>query len=409
MTSNHTTGALEGIRVIDLSRILAGPWATQVLADLGAEVIKIEAPNGGDGTRAWGPPFVEGESNDAAYFTSCNRNKQSVCIDFSKPAGANLVTELVRSADVFVQNFKVGGLEKYGLDAKTLQAINPRLIYCSISGFGSTGPYASRPGYDFLIQAMGGLMSITGAPDGTPGAEPMKTGVAICDLFTGLYASNAIQAALLHRAQSGRGQHIDCSLLDTQIAMLANQASNWLVGNQVPTRLGNEHPNIVPYKAYEVADGHLIIAVGNDAQFQRLCTVLSVPELGSNVLFATNPSRVANRVELDRVLVPALQIWQRNQLIEALEAANVPAGPIRRVDEVFNDPHVEARELKVTQTRSDGVEISTVGFPVQLSETPATYRHAPPVLGEGTESVLQKELDLSAEAIQQLRRDGVIS
>lgn len=409
MTSNHAKGALSGIRVIDLSRILAGPWATQVLADLGAEVIKIEAPNGGDGTRAWGPPFVEGEGSDAAYFTSCNRNKRSVCVDFSKPAGADLVTELVKNADVFVQNFKVGGLDKYGLDAKTLQAINPQLIYCSISGFGSSGPYALRPGYDFLIQAMGGLMSVTGAPDGAPGAEPMKTGVAICDLFTGLYASNAIQAALLHRSETGQGQHIDCSLLDTQIAMLANQASNWLVGNQIPTRLGNEHPNIVPYKAYEVADGHLIIAVGNDAQFQRLCSVLSLPELADDVRFATNPSRVSHRSALDQVLMPTLRQWQRDELLDALEKSNVPAGPIRQIDEVFNDSHVDARALKVSQTRSDGTQINTVGFPVHLSETPATYRHAPPVLGESTESVLNNELGLSDEAIERLRRDRVIA
>ena len=408
MTSNQSAGALEGIRVIDLSRILAGPWATQVLADLGAEVVKIESPDAGDGTRAWGPPFVNGEGSDAAYFTSCNRNKRSVCIDFSKPAGAKLITELVKGADVFVQNFKVGGLDKYGLDAKTLQAINPKLIYCSISGFGSTGPYASRPGYDFLIQAMGGLMSITGAPDGMPGAEPMKTGVAICDLFTGLYASNAIQAALIHRSHSGQGQHIDCSLLDTQIAMLANQASNWLVGNQIPTRLGNEHPNIVPYKAYEVADGHLIIAVGNDAQFQRLCEVLSLTELAKDARFTTNPSRVAHRLELDDVLIPALKLWHRNTLLHALEDANVPAGPIRQIDEVFDDPHTDARSLKIKQTRSDGVEINTVGFPVQLSQTPATYRSAPPILGESTEEVLMNELNLSLDSIRHLRRDGAI-
>lgn len=408
MTSNQTNGALHGIRVIDLSRILAGPWATQVLADLGAEVIKIEAPNGGDGTRAWGPPFIDGEGSDAAYFTSCNRNKRSVCVDFSKPAGAALITDLVKSADVFVQNFKVGGLDKYGLDAKTLQALNPKLIYCSISGFGSTGPYATRPGYDFLIQAMGGLMSVTGAPDGTPGAEPMKTGVAICDLFTGLYASNAIQAALLHRQQSGQGQHIDCSLLDTQIAMLANQASNWLVGNEVPKRLGNEHPNIVPYKAYEVADGHLIIAVGNDSQFQNLCTVLKLSELGTDERFSTNPLRVTNRLELDQALMPVLLTWLRNELLDALEAANVPAGPIRRVDEVFNDPHIDARALKVMQTRSDGAQIASVGFPVQLSQTPATYRHAPPALGENTEDVLKNELNVSNDVMDQLRRDGII-
>ncbi len=408
MSAHQAVGALDGIRVIDLSRILAGPWATQVLADLGAEVIKVEAPDGGDGTRAWGPPFIAGSESDAAYFTSCNRNKRSVCIDFSKPAGADLVRDLVKTADVLVQNFKVGGLDKYGLDANTLCESNPKLIYCSISGFGSTGPYATRPGYDFLIQAMGGLMSITGVPDGEPGAAPMKTGVAICDLFTGLYASNAIQAALLHRHQSGKGQHIDCSLLDTQIAMLANQASNWLVGNQVPTRLGNEHPNIVPYKSYAVNDGHLIIAVGNDAQFMRLCEVLKLPELSRDDRFSSNPARVTHRRELDTLLEPVLLTWQRDALLASLESANVPAGPIRGIDEVFDDSHVAARHLKVTQENADGQQIDTVGFPVQLSATPASYRFAPPTLGEGTEDVLKTTLDLSLEAVRQLRIDGVV-
>ncbi len=408
MTENHTPGALDGIKVIDLSRILAGPWATQVLADLGADVIKIEAPAGGDGTRAWGPPFLAGDSRDAAYFMSCNRNKRSVAIDFSKPQGADLVKQLVQGADVVVQNFKVGGLKKYGLDAQSLCALNPRLVYCSISGFGSTGPYAQRPGYDFLIQAMGGLMSVTGVPDGQPGAAPMKTGVAICDLFTGLYASNAIQAALLHRERTGEGQHIDCSLLDTQIAMLANQASNWLVGEQVPQRLGNEHPNIVPYKAYAVADGHLIIAVGNDGQFQRLCGILELSELCADERFATNPGRVENRKALDGVLEPALKHWQRDVLLQQLERANVPAGPIRSVDEVFEDEHIQARRLRVEQTRPTGEFIPTVGFPVQLSRTPATYRYAPPALGEATENVMENELDLSAETIQTLRDDGVL-
>lgn len=408
MTNNHAPGALDGIKVIDLSRILAGPWATQVLADLGAEVIKIEAPEGGDGTRAWGPPFVSGESGDAAYFMSCNRNKRSVAIDFSTPQGADLVKQLVQGADVVVQNFKVGGLKKYGLDAETLCALNPRLVYCSISGFGSTGPYAQRPGYDFLIQAMGGLMSVTGVPDGQPGAAPMKTGVAICDLFTGLYAANAVQAALLHRERHGEGQHIDCSLLDTQIAMLANQASNWLVGQQVPTRLGNEHPNIVPYKAYEVADGHLIIAVGNDAQFQRLCNALALQDLPTDQRFATNPGRVKNRTALDRALEPALKDWKRDALLLELERANVPAGPIRAVNEVFEDEHIEARHLRVEQQRPSGESIPTVGFPVQLSRTPATYRHAPPALGEATEEVLANELQLSAEAIKSLQDTGVV-
>lgn len=402
-------GALHGIRVIDLSRILAGPWATQVLADLGAEVIKIEAPEGGDGTRAWGPPFINGRDSDAAYFTSCNRNKRSVCIDFAKPEGAKLVTELVKTADVLVQNFKVGGLDKYGLDEKSLRAVNPKLIYCSITGFGSTGPYATRPGYDFLIQAMGGLMSVTGAPEGTPGAEPMKTGVAICDLFTGLYASNAIQAALIHRQQSGVGQHIDCSLLDSQIAMLANQGSNWLVGNQVPERLGNEHPNIVPYKAYATADGHFILAVGNDGQFKRFCHVIKQPELAIDERFITNPQRVQYRKELDEIIIPALVLWQRDELLQALEAANVPAGPIRKINEVFEDPHVDARKLKVSQTRADGVKIDTVGFPVQLSETPVTYRHAPPAMGEGTREVLERMLSLSDEELKKFQQNGVIA
>lgn len=408
MTLNSAQGALQGIRVIDLSRILAGPWATQVLADLGAEVIKIEAPEGGDGTRAWGPPFIDGAGSDAAYFTACNRNKRSVCIDFSKPEGAKLVTELVKTADVLVQNFKVGGLDKYALDANTLCKINPKLIYCSITGFGSTGPYSTRPGYDFLIQAMGGLMSITGAPDEQPGAQPMKTGVAICDLFTGLYAANAIQAALIHRAQSGVGQHIDCSLLDSQIAMLANQGSNWLMGKQVPGRLGNEHPNIVPYKAFAVADGHFILAVGNDGQFQRFCEVIGCIDISRDERFTTNPVRVSNRKALDEIIEPILAKWQRDDLLQALEAANVPAGPIRNIDEVLEDPHVDARNLKVSQTRSDGVSIDTVGFPVQLSKTPANYRYAPPELGEGTDAVLEQTLGLSDEALKKFRHNGVI-
>jgi len=408
MGTTQASGALDGVRVIDMSRILAGPWATQVLADLGAEVIKIEAPKGGDGTRAWGPPFVAGEGSEAAYFPAANRNMRSVCIDFATEAGATLIRQLVKDADILVQNFKVGGLDKYGLDEKTLCDLNPRLIYCSISGFGSTGPYASRPGYDFLIQAMGGLMSITGAPENAPGSEPMKTGVAICDLFTGLYAANAIQAALIHRQQSGRGQHIDCALLDAQIAMLANQASNWLVGEQVPTRLGNEHPNIVPYKAYAVADGHLIIAVGNDTQFERLCAALELPELPSDKRFATNPARVTNRAALDALLEPALLAWLRDDLLSVLEDAMVPAGPIRGVDEVFNDAHVEARQLRVSQARGDGTKIDTVGFPVQLSETPASYRHAPPALGDSTSDVLQDKLGMTQETLHQLRKDGVI-
>lgn len=403
-------GPLSHLRILDLSRILAGPWATQLLADLGARVIKVESLKGDD-TRAWGPPFMEesnGTNGDAAYFTCCNRNKESVCIDFSSAEGIGLVKRLVANADVVVENFKVGGLAKYGLDYASLSADNPGLIYCSVTGFGQTGPYAHRSGYDFLIQGMGGLMSITGHPDGSPGGGPVKVGVAVTDQFTGMYAATSILAALAHRDRTGEGQHIDCSLLDCQVAMLANQGANWLVGGQAPTRMGNNHPNLVPYRVYGVSDGHVIITCGNDQQFARLCDALDLPGLATDPRFARNAGRVDNRAELEALLEQRLACISREVTIRLLENAGVPCGPINEVPEVYADPHVQARGLVVPMTREDGTEITTVGFPAQFSATPASYRSAPPTLGENTQKVLASDLGLEQTEIDQLRIAGVI-
>jgi len=407
---NESPTALNGIKVVDLSRILAGPWSTQTLADLGADVIKIENPKHGDGTRAWGPPFVSGESSapDAAYYTACNRNKRSITIDFSQSKGAELVRTLCRDADVFVENFKVGGLQKYGLSYDQLKEENPRLIYCSITGFGQTGPYAARPGYDFLIQAMGGLMSITGEPDSVPGGGPVKTGVAICDLFTGMYATVSILAALRYRDRSGAGQHIDCSLLDTQVAMLANQASNWLIGGMSPTRMGNDHPNVVPYKSYATSEGHIIITCGNDGQFQRLCKVLDLPELGQDARFVTNADRIANRQELDDLLSTAIRKFSRSDLLVRLEEVNVPCGPIQTIPEVFDNEQVKSRGLQIDMNRPDGSPVSTVGFPVKLEKTPASYRVAPPAHGEDTASVLRELLGMDDKTFEHYRSRGIV-
>lgn len=410
----RTPQALDGIKVVDLSRILAGPWSTQVLADLGADVIKIESPDRGDGTRVWGPPFVNrtddcsNENPDAAYYTAANRNKRSITVDFSQSEGAEIVRTLCRDADVFVENFKVGGLKKYGLCYDSLKAINPGLVYCSITGFGQTGPYAERPGYDFLIQAMGGLMSITGEPDEIPGGGPVKTGVAICDLFTGMYASVSILAALRYRDEHGLGQHIDCSLLDTQVAMLANQASNWLIGEVSPARMGNDHPNVVPYKSYPTAEGHIIITCGNDGQFARLCDVLGCKDMAEDSRFKTNADRIANRVALDQILSDAIQSFSRADLLSQLAAVKVPCGPIHTIPEVFANEQVQARELQVDLQRPDGTPVSSVGFPAKLEKTPATYRVAPPALGADTEQVLVEELGLSEEEFASFRGKGII-
>ena len=336
---------LKGVRVIELARILAGPWAGQLLADLGADVIKVENPDGGDDTRKWGPPFVkgkDGENLSAAYYHSCNRGKRSVAIDFSTPEGAETVRRLAAAADVFIENFKLGGLKKYGLDYESLSKLNPRLVYCSITGFGQNGPYAPRAGYDFIIQGMAGMMSITGEP----GREPQKAGVAISDIFTGLYSVIAIQAALRHAEQTGEGQFIDMALFDTQISVLGNQNLNFLVSGRPPVQMGNAHMNIAPYEVLPVKDGHIILAVGNDGQFQKLCAVLGLGDVGSDPRFATNPARVENRGALREALTTALSAFERDRLLEALEVAGVPASPINNIGEMFADPQVAARGMK---------------------------------------------------------------
>ncbi len=403
--------ALGHIRVLDLSRVLAGPWAAQSLADLGAEVIKVESPRGGDDTRRWGPPFIktaDGTRGDAAYYTTANRNKSSVTIDFSASEGAELVREMASRSDVLIENFKLGGLRKYGLDYDSIRAVNPGIVYCSITGFGQDGPYAGRPGYDFLIQGMGGLMSITGQPPGTPGGEPVKVGVAVCDLFTGMYATVSILAALTWRDRTGEGQHIDCALLDAQVAMLANQASNWLAGGVVPEPMGNNHPNVVPYRAYPTSDGHVIITCGNDSQFQRLCGALGVDDMAANPKFRTNEDRIVNRDALDARLTALLSGFTRAEAIEKLEAVRVPIGPINALPDVFADPHVKARALEVPTRRPDGTEIPVVAYPARLNRTPATYRKAPPALGDDTDEVLSKLTELSPDEIADLRKRGII-
>ncbi|MBN8551604.1 MAG: CoA transferase [Caulobacterales bacterium] len=405
-------GPLTGVTVLDLSRVLAGPWATQVLADLGAEVIKVERPGAGDDTRQWGPPFTtqaNGARGDAAYFMAANRNKRSITVDMSKPDGADLLRRLAVRADVVVENFKTGGLAKYGLDFAGLSAVNPRLVYASITGFGQDGPLKDKAGYDYMIQAMGGLMSITGQPDGSPGAEPMKVGVAVVDLFTGLYASNAILAALLHARASGQGQHIDIALFDVQAAMLANQATNFFVSGKAPTRMGNAHPNLAPYQPFATADGAVVVAVGNDGQFRSLCRAIGAADLGEDSRFVTNALRVENRAELITALAPFLTLQGTDAWIETLEAYGVPCGPINTVDRVFSDPQALHRGLVVGQPRSDLSEtVQTVASPIRLSQTPVSYRHAPPALGADTDTVLAGALGLSREEIAALREAGIV-
>jgi crotonobetainyl-CoA:carnitine CoA-transferase CaiB-like acyl-CoA transferase len=405
-------GALSHIRVLDLSRVLAGPWAGQLLGDLGAEVVKIERPGSGDDTRNWGPPFLkdaEGqETRDAAYFLCANRNKQSVTIDFTQGAGQALVIALARDSDVLIENFKVGGLKQYGLDYESLRAENPRLIYCSITGFGQTGPYAERAGYDFLIQGMGGLMSITGRRDGEPGAGPQKVGVAVTDVLTGLYASNAILAALAYREVSGLGQHIDLALLDVQVASLANQTMNYLTTGVSPTRMGNAHPNIVPYQDYPTADGAMILAVGNDGQFARLAAVAGHPEWAASPLFATNQARVANRDVFAAAFSAVSVLRTTKAWMAVLEPAGVPCGPINTLAEVFADPHVVERGLEVRMPHGTGGEARLVANPIRMSATPVAYRAPPPTLGEHTRAVLADRLGLGEAAIAALAAAGVI-
>jgi len=382
--------ALAGIKVLDLSRILAGPSAAQLLGDLGADVVKVEKPDEGDDTRKWGPPYVQGTSgektDESAYYLSANRNKRSIAIDIGSASGRELVHQLLAQSDILVENYKVGGLAKYGLAYEQIKDRYPGLIYCSVTGFGHTGPYATRPGYDFLIQGMGGIMSLTGVPDG----EPMKVGVGIADVMTGMYATVGILAALQHRQRTGQGQHIDISLLDTQISWLVNAGTNYLTDGQLPTRLGNGHPNIVPYQVFSTADAPMILAVGNDAQFRRFCEVAGIDEVASDERYATNPMRIRNRVALCELVGNALSTRPRATWLQELEAVGVPCGPVNNLEDVFADPHVKARgaELRMPCEWAAGGEIGLLANPLRMSATPPSYRRPPPRLNEHAAEVL---------------------
>ncbi|KQO24655.1 CoA-transferase [Acidovorax sp. Leaf76] len=422
-TPSSPQGALAGIKVLDLSRVLAGPWCTQVLADLGADVVKVERPGVGDDTRQWGPPFLKdaegNDTNQASYYTACNRNKRSVTIDMASTDGQALIRQMAQEADIVVENFKVGGLKQYGLDHESLRALNPRLIYCSVTGFGQDGPYAERAGYDLMVQAMTGLMSITGQADSQPGGGPMRVGVAVIDLFTGLYASNAILAALHVRdnavSGTGQGQHIDMALLDVGMAVLANQASGFLATGKAPERMGNSHPSLAPYQDFATADGNMLLAIGNDGQFQRFCAAAGQPQWGTDPRFATNTLRVKHRTDL----IPAMEAVTRTRTtadwIALLEDKAVPCGPINTIAQAFDDAQVKARGLAVTLPRwkdgeaaTDGVQqITGVASPLRLSATPPVLRNAPPALGQHTDEVLA-EMGISAERVAALRATGVV-
>ncbi|AJD41852.1 CoA transferase [Rhizobium sp. SEMIA 4085] len=400
MTDSRKKPPLAGIRVIELARVLAGPWAGQMLADLGADVIKVENPDGGDDTRQWGPPFVEGgdgENLSAAYYHCANRNKRSVTADLKTEEGQSLVRRLAATADVLIENFKLGGLVKYGLDYESLRKVNPKLVYCSITGFGQSGPYASLAGYDYIVQGMSGFMSITGEPD----RQPMKAGVAIADIFTGIYAVAAIEAALIHALKTGEGQLVDMALLDVQSAVLANQNMNYLVSGRAPARLGNAHPNISPYEVVPSADGYLILAVGNDNQFRRLCTILGLDGIAGDERFSTNKARVANRDEVRRMISTETLKWQKADLLKACEENAVPAGAINTIEEMFADPQIKARGLRIDLPDGAGNVIPGVRTPVVLSKTPLRYERPGPRLGEHQEEVLAE-----LEALERAEREG---
>lgn len=418
MSNSTAQGALAGIKVLDLSRVLAGPWATQMLADLGADVIKVERPVAGDDTRHWGPPFLKddagNDTREASYFTACNRNKRSITVDMAHPEGQALLRRMAQEADVVVENFKVGGLKQYGLDYDSLKAINPRLIYCSITGFGQQGPYAERAGYDLMVQAMCGLMSITGHADGQPGGGPLKVGVAVIDVFTGLYASNAILAALNARDNArtgtGQGQYIDMALLDVGMAVLANQAAGYLATGQAPGRAGNIHPSLAPYQDFPSRDGNVLLAIGNDGQFARFCQASGHPEWAQDVRFATNTARVQNRTALLALMVPVMQTRTTAEWIALLEDKAVPCGPINTIAQAFDDPQVQARGIRQMLPRQagDGItQIATVANPMRLSATPVSYRSAPPALGQHTHEVL-RELGLNTSEVAALQQAQVI-
>ncbi|WP_066731614.1 CaiB/BaiF CoA-transferase family protein [Cupriavidus sp. D384] len=405
-------GALSHLRVLDLTRVLAGPWCAQNLADFGADVIKIERPGAGDDTRIWGPPWLKTpdgrDTAEAAYYLAANRNKRSVTCDISTPEGQQLVRDLAAQSDVVLENYKVGQLKKYGLDYESLKAVKPDIIYCSVTGFGQTGPYAQRPGYDFIIQGMGGFMSLTGERDDLPGGGPQKAGVAISDLMTGQYATIAVLAALAHRDRTGEGQYIDMALLDVQVSMLANMNTNYLASGVAPKRWGNAHPNIVPYQTFHAADGWIIVAVGNDGQFRKFVTAGGRPELADDPRFATNPQRVAHRDALVPILAEMVLPRTREQWILDLERAGVPCGPINTMDEVFENEQVVARGLRVDLPHPTGGTVKLVGSPMKMSATPPEALRHPPLLGEHTDVVLDETLGYSAEQIAALRAKGVV-
>ena len=405
-------GPLSHIRVLDLSRVLAGPWASQNMADLGAEVIKLERPESGDDSRAFGPPWVKDgagrNTKDSAYYTSANRGKKSVTLNIALPEGQAIARELAKSSDVLIENYKYGDLARYGLGYEQLHELNPRLIYCSVTGFGQTGPYAERPGYDFMIQGMGGMMSVTGEPDDAPGGGPQRAGVPIADIITGMYATIAICAALAHRERSGTGQHLDLALLDSQIALLAYQNTNYFATGVPPRGIGNLHPNIVPYQPFRAADGDLILACGNDNLYRKFCDAAGCPELANDPRFATNGKRVENRAELTRLLAAVFRKRTKQEWLELLEAAGVPNGPINDVAQVFEEPQVKARGVRIELKHSAGVELPLVASPMRFSATPLEYRLAPPLLGEHTEEVLRGLLGKSDSEIARLRAAKVI-
>jgi crotonobetainyl-CoA:carnitine CoA-transferase CaiB-like acyl-CoA transferase len=403
MTMKEATGPLKGLRVLDLTRVLAGPTCTQMLGDLGAEVIKIERPGSGDDTRGFAPPVMPGTA-ESAYFIGVNRNKRSVTLDISSPEGQAIIRKLLADCDMLVENFKVGQLAKYGLGYEQVHGEFPGLIYCSITGFGQTGPYAPRPGYDSLIQAMGGVMSLTGEPDGLP----QKVGVPVADLFAGLYGCIGLLAALHHRERTGHGQQVDIGMLDTHVAWLANQGMNYLATGENPVRLGNQHPNIVPYQVFPTADGHIVLSVGNDPTFKRFCENFGVAHLLDDPRFATNPARVANRQLVTDTLTPLLRSHPTLWWVDKLEPLKIGCGPINKLAEVFADPHVRARGVEVTMQHSSGADVKVIANPVRLSETPADYRFPPPLLGEHTEEVLEDLLDISAEDYAALKAKGIV-
>lgn len=407
---SKNTSALKNITVLDLSRILAGPTCTQLLGDMGADIIKVERPKAGDDTRKWGPPYVQNskgqDTNESAYYLSSNRNKRSITIDMSQPEGQDLIRQLLKKTDILVENFKVGGMEKYGLSYDEIKQRYPDLIYCSISGFGQTGPYAKRPGYDFLIQAMGGIMSFTGEPEG----DPMKAGVGIADVMCGMYASNAILAALHHRNNTGEGQHIDISLLDSQVAWLVNGALNYLTSNELPTRHGNGHPNIVPYELFPSNDGYFVLAIGNDAQFARFCKFSKSNELAKNNNYKTNDARIRNRKKLIPLIRKITEKQTTDYWLEGLEKANIPCGPVNNMQQVFSDPQIKHREMQININHplSGSGFVKLIGNPIKFSATPVSYRNHPPMLGEHTTEILNEYLNLNDEQIKRLKSKQVI-